>query len=158
MKNTASSANRPFTGAAAASAKTQKDGLFGFKSLPGGNRAISAGFAQNPKLQRYEDLTARLKKLLENEKRNVRYVKTMVATEIEGRNTMEKMLRQCVDDVKAEIAKKRAEYKSSHCKLLSNLIKSNIISVDIRQNKKGRSDERNLTQKERDRIIEVLLS
>jgi hypothetical protein len=54
---------------------------------------------------------------LESEKRNVRYVKTMVATEIEGRNIMEKMLRSCVDDVKAEIAKKRAEYKSCHCKL-----------------------------------------
>jgi hypothetical protein len=40
----------------------------------------------------------------------------MAAGEIEGRNNMEKMLRQCVDDVKAEIAKKRSEYKSSHCK------------------------------------------
>jgi hypothetical protein len=77
----------------------------------------------------------------------------MVATEIEGRNTMEKMLRSCVDDVKAEIAKKRAEYKSSHCKSQKLLI-----FLDTRQNKKGRTEERNLSQKERDKIIEVLLS
>ena len=54
-------------------------------------------------MARYEDLTARLKHLLAKEKRNLRIVKTMVATEIETSNKLEKILRQCVDDVKAEI-------------------------------------------------------
>lgn len=110
LKKTAAAA-RPFTGAVG-----QSDALKGFKSLPGGNRAVSAATILSPKLKRYEDLTARLKKLLESEKRNLRFVKTMVATEIESRNRMEKMLRCCVDDVKAEIAKKRAEYKNNYCK------------------------------------------
>jgi hypothetical protein len=33
----------------------------------------------------------------------------MVSNEIEQRNTLEKYLRMCVDDVKAEIIKKRSE-------------------------------------------------
>lgn len=74
---------------------------------------MSAGYVLNPKLRRYEDLTARLRKLLETEKRSLRYVKTLVANEIESRNTMEKMLRQCIDDVRSEIAKKKAEFKSN---------------------------------------------
>ena len=41
-------------------------------------------------------------------------MKTMSAQEIETKNLLEKILRQCVDDVKAEIAKKRSENKSSY--------------------------------------------
>jgi hypothetical protein len=62
-----------------------------------------------PRLQRYEDLTARLKQLIQKEKLNLRLVKTMVANEIEQRNLLEKYLRMCVDDVQAEITKKRGE-------------------------------------------------
>jgi len=62
-----------------------------------------------PRLQRYEDLTARLKQLIQKGKLNLRLVKTMVANEIEQRNLLEKYLRMCVDDVQAEITKKRGE-------------------------------------------------
>ena len=41
-------------------------------------------------------------------------MKTMSAQEIETKNALEKILRQCVDDVKAEISKKRSENKSSY--------------------------------------------
>jgi len=47
---------------------------------------VSAGFVKNPKLARYEDLIARLKKLLEQEKKNLRVVRTMCASEIDNRN------------------------------------------------------------------------
>ena len=116
MLKNAKAGARPFTGAASTAFGHKESGLRGFKSLPGGNRAISAGFIQNPKLVRYEDITIRLKKLLEQEKRNLRYVKTMVATEIETKNSLEKLLRTCVDDVKSEIAKKRSEKKSNYRK------------------------------------------
>lgn len=72
----------------------QKD--LGFKSINTNNgnfRAVSAGFVGNPKLARYEDLTIRLKQLLAKEKRNLRIVKTMVATEIETSNKLEKYMR-----------------------------------------------------------------
>ena len=41
-------------------------------------------------------------------------MKTMLASEIETKNFLEKVLRQCVDDVKAEINKKRSENKSNY--------------------------------------------
>ena len=58
---------------------------------------------------------------------------------------LEKILRQCVDDVKAEIMKKRSENKSSY----------------YARGKKGKMElreEQNLTAQEREKIIEVLMS
>ena len=72
-------------------------------------------------------------------------MKTMSAVEIETKNMLEKILRQCVEDVKAEIAKKRSENKSNY----------------IARGKKGKielMEERNLTANEREKIIEVLMS
>lgn len=69
-----------------------------------GGRAISANYvAQNPKLRRFENLIYRLKKILESEKKNLRCIKTLCAKEIDQKNQLEKILRQCVDDVKSEI-------------------------------------------------------
>jgi len=58
---------------------------------------------------------------------------------------LEKILRQCVDDVKAEIIKKRSENKSNY----------------YARGKKGKmelKEEQNLTAQEREKIIEVLMS
>lgn len=54
--------------------------------------------------------------MLDIEKKQLRMVKTMCSKEIEVKNYLEKVLRQCVDDVKSEIAKKRSENKSIYCK------------------------------------------
>ena len=94
---------------------------------------------------RCEQLISRFKKKLEEEKRLLRMMKTMSAQEIETKNMLEKILRQCVDDVKAEIAKKRSENKS----------------IYYAKGKKGRmelEEEKNLTQQEREKIIQVLMS
>jgi hypothetical protein len=53
----------------------------------------------NTKIVRYEDLINRLKKLLDNEKKSLRLVKTMSASEIDTRNHLESILRKCVTDV-----------------------------------------------------------
>lgn len=42
----------------------------------------------------------------------------MVSNEIERRKLLEKYLRMCVDDVKAEIVKKKSEKNNSYCKVL----------------------------------------
>jgi CMP-2-keto-3-deoxyoctulosonic acid synthetase len=61
--------------------------------VQGAARAASAGFVKNPKLNRYEDLKNRLTKLLEQEKKNLRYVRTMCAAGIDTRNHLERVLR-----------------------------------------------------------------
>lgn len=76
----------------------------------------------------------------------------MVANEIETKNLLEKLLRTCVDDVKGEISKKKAEKNTSYCKFP-------LISITFADTKiKRRDEDRNLTQQECDKIIEVLLS
>ena len=79
-------------------------------------RAVkSANVFNFPKLKRYEDLISRLKKMIDVEKKSLRMVRTTCAKEIETKNILEKVLRQCVDDVKNEIAKKRSENKTIYC-------------------------------------------
>ena len=63
----------------------------------------------NPKIKRYEEVIIRLKRLLAQEKRTLRRVRTVCSREIEIKSALEKILRACVDDVKNEIAKKRAQ-------------------------------------------------
>ena len=46
------------------------------------------------------------------EKKSLRMVRTMLSKEIENKNGLEKVLRQCADDVKNEITKKRSENKA----------------------------------------------
>lgn len=70
-------------------------------------------------MARFEKLIDRLKKLLDNEKGSLRKIKTMYSTEIDIKNQLEKVLRKCVEDVKAEIVKKKSENKSVYCKYLS---------------------------------------
>ncbi len=62
-------------------------------------------------IRRFETLILRLKKILEAEKKQLRQVKTLCSKEIEQKNFLEKILRQCVDDVKNEIQKKKTEGK-----------------------------------------------
>ena len=55
--------------------------------------------------------------MLAVEKKSLRMVRTMCSKDIEIKNQLEKVLRQCVDDVKNEIAKKKSENKSIYCTL-----------------------------------------
>jgi hypothetical protein len=117
-------------------------------------RGFSANFAaMNPKLRRFENLIYRLKKILEAEKKTLRQVKTLCSREIEQKNFLEKILRQCVDDVKNEIQKKRTEGKVQYYQKPGTGM--------FKQNKNNRGmdfDDRNLTKAEREKILEVLLS
>jgi|TARA_B110000305_G_C19366382_1_gene602148 hypothetical protein len=111
-----------------------------------GGRAISANYAnQNPKLRRFENLIYRLKKILESDKKSLRQIKTLCAKEIDQKNQLEKILRQCVDDVKTEIQKKKTESKVQYYQKAGGPR----VKAD---------DDRNLTLEEREKILEVLLS
>ena len=82
-------------------------------------------------------------------------VKTLISGEIEQRNLLEKYLRLCVDDVKAEITKKRGEQKNSYCKLISLSL---LFRIDNKM-KKGHPDyfdEKEFTNQEKNKIIQVL--
>lgn len=145
---------RPFTGM-----NTQ----YGVGSLNFlGGRAVSATVVQNPKLRRFENLIYKLKKILENEKKGLRQIKTLCAKEIDQKNQLEKILRQCVDDVKNEIQKKRTESKVHYYQRGG---KKNPGSMSMAQlgygagkMDSGMNDDRNLSKAEKQKILEVLLS
>lgn len=59
--------------------------------------------------QRYQEIIKRLKRLLEIERRNLRQVRTAHVAELEQRTELEAFLRQCIDDVKVEIGRRRTE-------------------------------------------------
>ena len=118
------------------------------------NRARTAAVPStqvNPRIKRYEEVIIRLKRLLGQEKRTLRRVRTVCAKEIEIKGALEKILRACVDDVKNEIAKKRQQAYTRQ---------SNVYYGKNNSNKEsgGHYDDKSLTQQEREKIIEVLLS
>jgi len=59
-----------------------------------------AASARVPKVQKSDGLINRFKRKLEDERRLLRTMKTMLSNEIESKNTLEKILRQCIEDVK----------------------------------------------------------
>lgn len=63
---------------------TQFTGQQGINFFRG--RAVSASVPKNPKMRRFENLIAKLKRMLENEKRSLRQVKTLCAKEIDNKN------------------------------------------------------------------------
>jgi hypothetical protein len=77
----------------------------------------------------------------------------MVSNEIERRKLLEKYLRLCVDDVKAEIVKKKSEKNNSYCKILLFLI---IVMYLDTKNKSVSSDfydDRHLSIYEKEKIV-----
>ncbi|CAG9328237.1 unnamed protein product [Blepharisma stoltei] len=67
----------------------------------------------NPQIERYEGVIARLKKLLEIERKNLRAARTAYTREIESKTEVEMILRKCIENVRNEIIKKRGMYKKS---------------------------------------------
>eukprot|EP00744_Colponema_vietnamica_P011394 GILI01016027.1.p1 GENE.GILI01016027.1~~GILI01016027.1.p1 ORF type:complete len:701 (-),score=172.93 GILI01016027.1:45-2147(-) len=61
------------------------------------------------KERRYKEIVLKLKKLLEHEKKNLRSVRTAYSREMGMRTELEHFLRQCVEDVKQEVARRRNE-------------------------------------------------
>jgi len=56
--------------------------------------------------ERYKEINARLRRLLSDERRALTHVRANYAQELRSRTEMEMLLRQCVDDVRKEIALK----------------------------------------------------
>ena len=74
-----------------------------------GNSKMMGGGADGVNLandERYKEINARLRRLLSDERRALTHVRANYAQELRSRTEMEMLLRQCVDDVRKEIALK----------------------------------------------------
>ena len=59
----------------------------------------------------YETVINKLKRMIELDQKNNRAARTAYSRELEGKKELESLLRQCVDDVKSHISKKRSEQR-----------------------------------------------
>ena len=103
---------RPRTASAAAfraleeieASSTAKGGA----SLAASERIKELMLQQAESEERYREVVARLKRLLDVERRNLRAVRAAHAKDLQSRTELETLLRACVDDVRKEIAAQRA--------------------------------------------------
>ena len=139
--------DRPMTaGAAAFRGIEDVDGAGGAaggaSSLASSERIKELTLQQAESEERYREVVARLKRLLDVERRNLRAVRAAHAKDLQSRSELETLLRACVDDVRKEIAAQRGSAASPKGSSSS----SRLVGVD------------ELGPKERERVLELLLS
>ena len=81
-------------------------------------------------LNRSETIIKTLQNTLKKEQKRVRELKTLYVKEIESKNEMERILRKCIDDIKDEMLKIKAESRLAN---LKHQGKENIFSKEQRE-------------------------
>lgn len=118
------------------------NGAPGASSLASSERVKELMLQQAESEERYREVVARLKRLLDVERRNLRAVRAAHARDLQSRAELETLLRACVDDVRKEIAAQRGSSASAK----GNASSVRMLGVD------------DLGPKERERVLELLLS
>jgi len=145
----ASSLDRPSTAGAPAGFRgidelEADDGGGGATSLASAERVKELMLQQAESEERYREVVARLKRLLDVERRNLRAVRAAHAKDLQSRTELESLLRACVDDVRKELAVQRAAAKPPQGP--SGGAAAPMAGVE------------DLGPKERERVLELLLS
>jgi hypothetical protein len=147
-------------GAAAASSPSRPNTSSSSRGGGGVSRGMDGGDVDDP---RTREVIKRLKKLLEVERRNLRQVRASYAAQLKERTELEVFLRQCVDDVKSDIARRKGAVQgggggAGHLPPVGGV--SGHRSVDRRASGQGLGDA-SLSQfsaDDRARVMELLLA
>ncbi|GMF50785.1 unnamed protein product [Phytophthora fragariaefolia] len=97
---------------------------------------------------RYKEIIKRLKRLLEVERRNLQQVRTAYKLELQNHTEFEIVLKECVQDVRSEIA---------HVSQLPLVMSSHSSSSSLLGSPQQRQAENRLNSAERQRLVERLL-
>jgi len=130
----------------------------GGPSLAASERIKELMLQQAESEERYREVVARLKRLLDVERRNLRAVRAAHAKDLQSRTELESLLRACVDDVRKELAAQRA-VGDGHVKPAigsSNATAAAGGSAAVAAAAAVSVEE--LGPKERERVLELLLS
>jgi len=100
--------------------------------------------------EKYKDINIRLKRLLTEERKSLQQLRLTYSNELKSRSELELLLRQCVDDIRKDIAKHKLESG-----LLSTT--SNDLSK-LYSKQPGMIPINEFTKEDRNKIIELLLS
>ena len=119
-------------------------------SLAASERVKELMLQQAESEERYREVVARLKRLLDVERRNLRAVRAAHAKDLQSRTELETLLRACVDDVRKEISVHRqgvpSPSKAGSAAAAAAVASARTVGVD------------DLGPKERERALELLLS
>lgn len=123
-------------------------------SVGAGDRGASPsrGASKDSKPQednRYKEVNVRMRKLLADERKSLQQVRQNYAAELKSRTEMEMLLRQCVDDVRKEIARRHIE---------SAQFSQNNDLARMYNREPGLIPVEDFTQEDRERALELLLS
>jgi len=124
----------------------------GGSSLSMGKSAHTGPMQQQAKGEtedRYKEVNTRLRRLLADERKNLQQVRQHYAQELKSRTEVEILLRQCVEDVRKEIAKRHVE--SAQFAGSGDLAK-------LYNRQPGTIPIEDFTQEDRERALELLLS
>merc|ERR1711972_584748 len=95
---------------------------------------------------KFREAVTRLKRMVEAERKTVRSLKQQQADMLQQRTEIEVLLRQCLDDVKAEIMRHRLENERKDSGSSAPSVPITAMSVH------------ELTTQDRERVLELLLS
>ena len=98
---------------------------------------------------RFKEVNVRMRRLLADERKSLQQVRQNYAAELKSRTEMEMLLRQCVDDVRKEIARRHIE--SAQFSQKNDLAK-------MYNREPGLIPVEDFTQEDRERALELLLS
>ncbi len=153
----ASSLDRPSTAGAAGfrgiddvDASPEEGG--GSGSLASSERIKELMLQQAESEERYREVVARLKRLLDVERRNLRAVRAAHAKDLQSRTELESLLRACVDDVRKELAAQRAVAGGATGKAVPSG------AAGTAGGGAAMAGVEELGPKERERVLELLLS
>ncbi|KAG2815520.1 hypothetical protein PC116_g5756 [Phytophthora cactorum] len=97
---------------------------------------------------RYKEIIKRLKRLLEVERRNLQQVRTAYKLELQNHTELEMILKECMQDIRGEIA---------HVSQLPLVMPQHSSSSLLGSHQHGRQSESRLSSSERQRLVEKLL-
>lgn len=120
------------------------------------NTATALAFASPGLLEadnRYKEIIKRLKRLLDVERRNLQQVRVSYKGELQSRSELEVVLKECIQDVRAEILRHNSGAKRTDAPLSG----TKTSSVAVNNNSSGVSDLR-LDAVERQHLVDTLLA
>lgn len=103
--------------------------------------------------EKYKEVNLRLRRLLGEERKSLQQVRQNYASELKVRTDMEMLLRQCVEDVRQEIARRHVESAQ-----FSNNANGNNDLAKLYSKQPGLIPVDEFTQEDRERVLELLLS
>lgn len=131
----------------------------GSKLSGGGGGGGGDGAGALPNDERYKEINARLRRLLADERRALQHVRANYAQELRARTEMEMLLRQCVDDVRKEIALKMVATTAASSGHRTTGIRGTSRGGDVGMGRAtGAVPVSAFVQADRERTLELLLS